>query len=141
MYAQTFAAPFAQPYQNDLRRQMPTIYDENFRLILAMTAVRTLALFLSSDGLLSVMNGMMGGGYILCKATTLNMNPRESTSTTTGSTLSPGDSSVYSPGLARHLLALVFPMGQNSQANIHAHGLTAFIEVTVNTIASGSLDT
>ena len=141
MYAQTFAAPFAHPYQNDLRRQMPAIYDENFRLILAMTVVRRLALLRSSDGLLSVMNCMVGGGYILCKATTLNMKPRESTSTTTGSTLSPGDSSVYNPGLASHLLALVFSMRQNSQANVHAHGLTAFIKVTVNTIASGPLDT
>jgi hypothetical protein len=33
---------------------------------------------------------------LLCSATTLTMNPTDSTSTTTGSTLSPGDSSVYS---------------------------------------------
>ena len=32
----------------------------------------------------------------LCSATTLTMNPTDSTNTTTGSTLSPGDSSVYS---------------------------------------------
>ena len=121
--------------------KMPATYDENLRLILAMTVVGTLAPFRSSDKLLSVSNGMVGGEYILCKATTLNMNPRESTSTTTGSTLSPGDSSVYSPELASHLSALVFPMGQNSQPNIYAHGLKAFIEVTINTIASGPLDT
>ena len=34
---------------------------------------------------------------VLCNATTLNMNPRESTSTITGSTFRPGESSVYSP--------------------------------------------
>lgn len=38
---------------------------------------------------------------ILCKATTLKMKPRDSTSTTTGSTFNPGDSSVYSPNQPR----------------------------------------
>ena len=48
-----------------------------------------------------------GRSDILCKATTLNMNPSERTSITTGSTLSPGDSSVYKPRLGIVSSALV----------------------------------
>ncbi len=68
-------------------------------MTLAMTIVGELAWIRSSERLLSARKIVMGGVHILCKATTLNMNPRESTSTTTGSTLSPGDSSVYNPRL------------------------------------------
>ena len=64
-----------------------------------MTAIEASAQFQSSNKLLPVMHARVGAVIILCKATTLNMNPRESTSTTTGSTLSPGDSSVYNPRL------------------------------------------
>lgn len=36
--------------------------------------------------------------YMPCRATTLKMKTTDRVMTTTGSTLSPGDSSVYSPG-------------------------------------------
>lgn len=74
--------------------ELQPAYDENFRVILAMTVLRALAPFRSRDLLFSAVNTLVGRVYILCKATTLNINPKESTSTTTGSTLSPGDSSV-----------------------------------------------
>ena len=77
-------------------------YDENFRVTLAMTVIGALGRIRSSEKI------AMEGVHILCKATTLNMNPRESTSTTTGSTLSPGDSSVYNPRLGYLSSALRF---------------------------------
>ena len=84
-----------------------------------MTVIGALAQFQPSDKLVSATTTTMEI-YILCKATTLNMNPRESTSTTTGSTLSPGDSSVYNPGGENHASALVVQQSQpRKQISMH----------------------
>lgn len=77
-------------------------YEENFRVTLAMT-----------ESLVSGASRQWWSADVLCKATTLNMKPRESTRTTTGSTLRPGDSSVYSPIVD----------DQPTPSSIHVHSL------------------
>ena len=68
-----------------------SIYDENFLVILAMTD--------SNVRDHTVIRGAtfvaIASSNLLCKATTLMMNPKLNTNTTTGSTLNPGLSSVY----------------------------------------------
>jgi len=54
-----------------------------------------------------------------CRATTLKMKTTESVMTTTGSTLSPGDSSVYNP----------VPVGQQSGSFVHAPDLNHVVKV------------
>ena len=85
--------------QNDVgsKHTETLVHDENFRVSLAMTVSQKSVYLVFAGLLLLQWIGFRGRIHVLCNATTLKMNPRESTKTTTGSTLSPGDSSVYSP--------------------------------------------
>lgn len=75
--------------------ELPT-HDENLLVSLAMTTSIVSACY-EPVGVVAALAAWEKGICSLCKATTLKMNPRERTNTTTGSTLSPGDSSVYNP--------------------------------------------
>ena len=74
----------------------PHFYDVNFLVILAIT-ILVLDQCCQPRELRdpeSRNKEEIGLQNVLCKATTLKINPRERTRTTTGSTLRPGDSSV-----------------------------------------------
>ena len=72
---------------SDLAREPPCDFRDDLEIELARVA----------GGIGFGRGEEVGDVDVLCKATTLKMKTRERTSTTTGSTFNPGDSSVYSP--------------------------------------------
>lgn len=82
------------PIASSLKLRRPhvestVVYDVHFLVNFAITKMKPVSIS-------TVEPVVSNGNNSLCNATTLMMNPTLSTSTTTGSTFRPGESSVYS---------------------------------------------